>query len=418
MEDSKKLEALKGVKVFIGIDIGKRKHFISIIDRNGLEIIKGIEIDCNWDGFEELMSILKGLGKKENIAIAFEPTGHYFKTLAYFLKERGYRIYLINPYHVRLSKELRDNRQRKTDKKDAKLIAHLLREGKYLNTRLLEGEYENLRRLTITRERIVKELKRCKVRLKSILDEYLPEYENCFYSISIKTSLNLLKKYKVSGLRYGSRAAIEKDITLFSRRAISLKRAKEITTELKNSIGISVGLIGAEYEILTWVKQIENLNAEKILLEEKISKTLKETKEAKYLVSVDGIGNITAAVVLGQTGSFDDFSNAKKLEKLAGLDLVEHSSGQSQGLKRISKRGRDLLRHALYRITIVAITKNKEIKCFYQYKTNVLKKHKMVAITDLSVKLLRIMFALVKNESYYDGSLVIKGLPRLKGREY
>ena len=44
----------------------------------------------------------------------------------------------------------------------------------------------------------------------------------------------------------------------------------------------------------------------------------------------------------------------------------------------------------------------------YEYKINELKKKKMVAITDITVKLLRIMFTLVKNKSMYDSRLVLQ----------
>lgn len=64
-----------------------------------------------------------------------------------------------------------------------------------------------------------------------------------------------------------------------------------------------------------------------------------KTEEAKYLMSIKGVGVISAAIVLGQTGSFGNYSNAKKLEKLAGLDLIENSSGKRIGQKGISKRG-------------------------------------------------------------------------------
>lgn len=411
MNDNKKFEEIKGVKIFAGIDVGKSAHYLSLIGKDGEVKKAGIRIDCNKEGFEEILRILKGAGTKEEVAVGLEPTGHYWKSLGYYLKERGYHIYLVNPYHVKLSKEMRDNRQRKTDKKDSKLIGYLVKEGKFLNSRLLDGEYEVLRRLTVAREKIVQELVRSSVRLRTVLDEYLPEYEKCFCKVTIKTSLELLKKYGLSGLRSNSGNEVAQDIVKLSRHKITEDGAQRIVNKLRGSIGVREGLVGAEYEVRTWVKQIENYEEELKSLKKKIREVLGETEEAKYLMSIKGVGVVTAGIILGQTGSFADYSNAKKLEKLAGLDLIENSSGVREGAKSISKRGRDMLRHALYRVGIVAIAKNKEIKQFYEYKVNILKKKKMIALTDITVKLLRIMFALVKNKTMYSSRLVLQALP-------
>ena len=131
MKYNKKYEELKGVELFVGIDIGKDTHFVSLMKKDGELILSGLKVSNNLKGFDTLLNELNISNAK--IAIAMEPTGHYWKALAYFLKERNYRIFLINPFHVKLSKELMDNRQRKTDKKDSLLICNLLREGKYLN---------------------------------------------------------------------------------------------------------------------------------------------------------------------------------------------------------------------------------------------------------------------------------------------
>jgi len=412
MNGNRKVEGIKGVKVFAGIDVGKEAHYLSLIEKDGMVKAAGIRIDNNREGFEEMLKLLEKAGGKETVAVGFEPTGHYWKAAGYYLQEKGYRPYLVNPFHVRLSKELRDNRQRKTDKKDSQLIAHLVREGKYMNSRLLAGEYEDLRRLTIVREKIVQEMIRCQVRLKAALDEYLPEYEKCFCKLTIKTSLELLKRFGLTGLRSEAKEEeVAKAIVMISRQRISASRAAGIVATLKGSIGVKEGLSGAEVELRTWIRQIEGYREDLNNLEERIKTILIKTEEAKYLMSIKGVGVITAAIVLGQTGSFANYSNAKKLEKLAGLDLVENSSGNRIGQKSISKRGRDLFRHALYRIALVAIAKSKEIKWLYEYKINELKKKKMIAITDITVKLLRIMFALVKNKSMYDGRLVLQAMP-------
>lgn len=403
MKDNKKYEEMKDVKLFVGIDIGKEKHFVSAVNRDGKTIISGFEISNTEKCFKSLINLMENNGSNQEIAIAMEPTGHYWKVLGYFLKERNYRIYLVNPYHVKLSKELRDNRQRKTDKKDSLLISNLLKEGKYLNVLMLSGNYDLLRRITSLRDKISEDNKRTQIRLITILDEYLPEYSKCFSELKGKTSLGLLKKYGVNGLRFNKdRENIIKDITILSKKRISKEKAIYIESTLKSSIGLNTALDVAEIEVKTWIEQFEsNLNKIKgIDLE--INKILNETEEGKYLLSIKGIGIVTVANILGQTGSFKNYKSYKQIEKLAGLDLIESSSGKKIGKKEISKRGRDKLRCSLYQATITCLANNTDIKSKYDYKVKELNKNKMVALTSISIKILKIMFSLVKNKSFYE----------------
>ena len=58
--------------------------------------------------------------------VGAEPTGHYWFSLAEFLEDEGIKLVLVNPYHVKQSKEMDDNHPSKTDRKDPKLIARLV----------------------------------------------------------------------------------------------------------------------------------------------------------------------------------------------------------------------------------------------------------------------------------------------------
>ena len=148
-------------------------------------------------------------------------------------------------------------------------------------------------------------------------------------------------------------------------------------------------------------------------IERELIDKLKVTEEYKYIISIRGVGYITAAIILGEVGSFDNFSNPGQIRKLAGLNLKESSSGKKKGKKSISKRGRKLLRHGLYRIAIVSIVNNEAFRRLYRYKVDVCKKNKMVAIVSIALKILRIMFSLVKHKEIYDPNKVLETIPKV-----
>ena len=90
--------------------------------------------------------------------MGLEPTGHYWLPLAEFLHREGIKFVLVNPYHVKKSKELDDNSPTKTDIKDARVIAQLVKDGRYSEPNLLTGIHADLRVAMVQRERLSKEL--------------------------------------------------------------------------------------------------------------------------------------------------------------------------------------------------------------------------------------------------------------------
>jgi len=88
--------------------------------------------------------------------------------------------------------------------------------------------------------------------------------------------------------------------------------------------------------------------------------------------------------------------------KLAGLDLYEISSGRRKGQRRISKRGRSLLRKILFYAAIQMIRKN---GIMYDYYTRLTGRgmERMRALIAVSRKLLRIIHAILRDNRDYVG---------------
>jgi transposase len=66
----------------------------------------------------------------EKVIVGMEPTGHYWLNLAHFLKGKNIKFVVVNPMHVKKSKELYDNSPTKNDVKDARVIAQLVKDGR------------------------------------------------------------------------------------------------------------------------------------------------------------------------------------------------------------------------------------------------------------------------------------------------
>jgi transposase len=99
-----------------------------------------------------------------------EPTGHYWLNLGHFLKDEGIRLVLVNPFHVKRSKELDDNSPTKNDRKDPRTIAKLVIDGRYSEPYIPEGIYIDLRIVMDIRDSINNSLIRIKNRVIKWLD--------------------------------------------------------------------------------------------------------------------------------------------------------------------------------------------------------------------------------------------------------
>ncbi|WP_240503591.1 IS110 family transposase [Natranaerobius trueperi] len=118
--------------------------------------------------------------EKEEVLVGMEPTGQYWLNLGQFLKQVGIKPLLVNPNHVKRSKELDDNSPTKNDVKDARVIAQLLKDGRYSEPNIPTGIYAELRTGMNLRDRLMTDLNRIKGRVDNWLDRYFPEFRTVF----------------------------------------------------------------------------------------------------------------------------------------------------------------------------------------------------------------------------------------------
>ena len=150
-------------------------------------------------------------------------------------------------------------------------------------------------------------------------------------------------------------------------------------------------------------KQIASLEkaADKLLAEIEVFLLKQEGNKValENLQTIPGIGKKSALALLLE---FIRYPKARSNEMVAlmGLDPVLRDSGVFKGKSRISKQGGKHLRQKLYMATVVSIKYNDRLKLFYERLISN-GKPKMVALLAAMRKLLRIAFAVVKNNEPY-----------------
>ena len=184
-KQNQKINQVTEKTLVVGIDIAKRTHFACFVDDRGRVLQKSFSVSQSGDGFELfyqcVLATMKENGKTE-VIIGIEPTGHYWLNIAYFLEERGIPLAMVNPMHVKRSKELDDNLPTKHDRKDALVIARLLKDGRFTYPRILKGMEAELRVGSTFRSKLTEELGAVKNMIIRWLDRYFPEFFQVFPS--------------------------------------------------------------------------------------------------------------------------------------------------------------------------------------------------------------------------------------------
>ena len=403
-----KFNAIENTDAIVGIDIAKNVHWAGIILPNGKEIKKSFSFHNNKKGIESLVETVKNVLTMLNLKkaiVGMEPTGHYWKSCARYLKKIDWiHVVTVNPKKVKDAKELDDNCQTKNDKKDCMTIARLIKDARFFEPYLPEGIWAELRNLSNTRAELVRKQNAVKCRLVATIDEYFPEYTKVFKNVLSRTSEEILKECPFpEDIKSIGKEELLKHIKKTVKRGYSKKQVETIYELANESIGTEEGIEGAKFQLNMYIEEAKLLDKQIKMTEQELERQLKETGYYESLISIQGIGIVSAAMFVGEVGDINRFDSYEQIRRYAGLNLVENSSGKHKGKTTISKRGRSLLRSILYRMAFTMVNKNAEIKELYKYlttrKENQLKKKQ--AIVAVIGKILQIIYAVAtKNEEY------------------
>ena len=415
---NQRLEEITAGTLIVGVDVAKTVQWARFVDYRGVEIGKALSFQNSRKGFENIVARIREISNMkilrypiEAVMIGMEPTGHYWKPLANYLMNAGYRVVGVNPYHTKKSKELDDNSPTKSDKKDAITIARLVKDGRFFEPYLPQGEYGELRGLTNARVSLMKRANAVKNTITAILDEYFPELWTVFkYPLKGKASRQILRNcpFPAHILAMGE-AGVLSEIKKAVKKTVGMKKVRELMAAAKDSIGVQNGLAAAKMRLGWLLDELELHEKQLDAVEQAMETELLKTGYAKQILGIKGIGVVTAASFLGEVGNPLRFQNARQIARYAGYNLVEDSSGKSKSGTVISKRGRKQLRGVLYQMAFTMVGKNAEMKALYQYlltrKANPLKKKQALVV--VSKKIITVIYSLLKKQADYNPELVL-----------
>jgi transposase len=193
---NEKIAQITSQTLIIGIDIAKFKHVARAQDYRGIEFGSPCYFDNTKQGFQLFLDWINQLKLEQHMEkaiVGMEPTGHYWLNLAHILKENQIKFVAVNPLHVKRCKELDDNSPTKNDVKDARVIAQLVKDGRYAEPTIPQGVYAELRVAKKIRDLLTDDLQTVQGQIHNWLDRYFPEFLTVFKSWEGKSALQFLR---------------------------------------------------------------------------------------------------------------------------------------------------------------------------------------------------------------------------------
>ena len=395
--------------IAVGIDIGKEKHAAAILDAGGRPLAKPAFFDNTHDGARKLWALIARHAGGDTVRVGMEATGNCWKPFHDFLAARGAEVDVMNPI-VSSASMAGDVRGRKTDKRDAVVIAGIVARGERPAYRP-EGEDERgLKCVTRQRRLLVSDRSGMKNRLRDQLLESFPEFPALFKGLFSKLPLALLDKWPgAAELARARRDSVAKVVKANSRGKDAAKEAERIIAAAKDSICFAhPPPKSAALCIRSTLRALRDLDANIEEIEAEIQKC-KRPDMARLLDGIKGAGQILPMVIASEFGGFERFEAlssadagsrmAKRMLAFAGCEPRIRESGKWKGQTKVSKRGSGQLRLALYLIANSIRMNDAYFKAVYDEKAKT--KHHSVALFYVIRKLLDVLCSLHKSGRTY-----------------
>lgn len=290
------------------IDGGKDRHYGYYRCPDGTEG-KSFSFWNNGRGFCEFWERISSAAKShglEEIIVGFESTGPYMEPLAEFLRNRkGVRLVQVNPMHTKRLKELSGNSPLKTDRKDPKVIADIIELGHALTVVIPEGAAAELRRLTQARERAITSRTRLFNQLQSLLVISFPEFLQVMKDISSVSAQYLLQNYPTAqDIVALGESALADVLRKVSRGKFGKERARALFEAADESVGVREGRSSMLLEVKMMLDMIKSYDKFIAQVEMEMERYLDMIPYSRFILSIKGIGPVTAAGLIGEVGDF------------------------------------------------------------------------------------------------------------------
>lgn len=385
---------------FAGIDIASETHVVAAVHESEEVVLKPTSFPEDAAGYRKLLDVL---GTPNEVLIAMEATGHYWKNLFAVLAAAGYTVALINPLRThRFASE--DLERTKTDAIDALGIARFAAQKRPPATPLPDALTDELRELVRLRARLMQDFGDRVRQLHRLVDLGFPEFTRYVHSLSGQLASAILHDYPTAAAFHGVSSKRLAALRYDQRHKVGAELATALIAAARDSVGRHHGL-AYRVQVRYACEDLDLLRRRLHELDDDIAGKLAAHEIGTLLTTIDGIGPHTAACLIAELGDPTHFHSAGALAAYVGAIPGLKQSGKRNGTRAsLTPIGNAQLRTALWMPRLSAVRHNPWLRAHYQ---RLLARGKLpkVALMACMHKLLLAIYSVAKHRRPFEPKL-------------
>jgi transposase len=328
---------------YTGIDLHKKTSFITTVDDSGKVVFRR-----NFANKEEqILDYFQNLDAPTKIVIESMCSWYWLHDL---LKAHNFKVVISNPLKTKAIASAKI----KNDKVDSHMLAQLLRADLIATVHVCSLKTRKLKELLRHRQRLVRDVTRMKNRIHMLL-------------MKNNTAIPVSDLFGVKGMKY------LKDIDLPNYH---------------------------QQQLQSYLTVYDCLNEQIQPLTKRIRKLAQKDPMAQLLMTIPGIGPLTAMFIIAEIEDISRFPSYRNLSSYAGLVPCLDASADKSRTGRITKQGSPYLRTALVEAAQV-IPRMKKTRLNIFYRKRIVRAGYQKAIVATAHKILQYVYYVLKNQTPY-----------------
>lgn len=406
--------------LFVGIDVANERLDACFLTEELRPVRPAAPFTNDPPGWSALRTAMVAaarlVGSGPRITIGMESTANMHKGIEAALRKEKrcpLEVHVLHPVSVKHFRrvQLKDS---KTDRIDAELIAAYLVHMKPQVVEPLSEEFEELRVAVRARRGLIEARTQAKNQLHRLLRQYFPGYRTLIGKWLPKRLLTALETCpspqtmleipaeELSALPVGPRHSIG---TAFVEK---LRQLAEQAPRPKLPKAVMMLVRGAAKRIRELTEQVAELDGAIEALAEEIV-----PEQLELLMSIPGVGKVTAAAILAEVGPVKRFPTEEKFIGYTGLyPTVWQSGAVPKRSGRMTWKGNRLLRTTLLVGSAAARQFNPAIAAYYE-RLRARGKSKRAAGGAIARKLAGIIFAVLRKGTPWSEEIAMRGIARV-----
>lgn len=394
----------------VGIDTSRYGHYVAFLDDDLQTAAADLEVIESATGYARLRQRFVDLVARHgrvHFHVRLDAAGLYADNLLAWLGalQIDHATFTLSCGDTQRNKSYRVAvyGHQKSDPVEARSCARYALTERPTASRAVGPELVPLRQVAARLQAVVRQRTRLVNQLHQLLARTFPELAVLVKDITTGWVLELVTRYPTA-----RRLAQAGDADLQAVAYLPHDRVAGLLTAARDSVGSLHGGI-ADDLVRDQVRQVRDYSARQRRLESLLVSAYRDLPTANYLATIQGIGEVTAAVLTAFILDIGRFATAAQLVNYFGVLPVEASSGVERdgtprGPKRyrMSPRGNDLVRRYLWMAALSASRHNPACRALY---ARVRAKHPdkpSIAIGHVMRKLLHLAFAVWKTGKPFD----------------